>query len=80
MSMQGEWRRSTFHRPTRLGDCVEVYQYGDGVIGVRDARYPTDLAKLFSPEAWQAFIAGVRAGEFDFGEDVTSIDRTDAPQ
>jgi hypothetical protein len=61
----GEWRRSTFHQPTERGDCVEVYRFGDGVVGLRDARFPDDIAKLFSPEAWQAFTDGVKAGEFD---------------
>ena len=64
----GEWRRSSFSEPTERGDCVEVYRYGDGVIGVRDARYPDIGAKLFSPESWLAFIAGVKAGEFDLEE------------
>lgn len=72
MAHDGIWRRSSFHQPTPLGDCVEVYQYGDGAIGLQDARFHGQqgregLAKIFSPEAWAAFIAGVKAGEFDFG-------------
>jgi hypothetical protein len=45
-----------------------------GVVGVQDARYHgaqgrEGLAKMFSPEAWAAFVAGVKAGEFDLPGD-----------
>lgn len=66
--MSTDWTRSSFHQPTRLGDCVEVKQHGDGVVGVTDARRRELLSLLFSPESWAAFVAGVKAGEFDFGE------------
>lgn len=63
------WKRSSFHEQGTQGGCVVVHRYGDGVIGVQDARRTgASPAKLFSPEAWAAFVAGVKAGEFDFGE------------
>jgi hypothetical protein len=65
-----EWTRSSFHVPTSRGDCVEVRQYGDGVVGVRDARDEQGgtAAKLFDPGTWRNFVAGVKAGEFDLEE------------
>ena len=71
MKPRGEWQRSTFHVDGRYGDCVEVRQYGDGVVGVRDVRDERrDLtAKLFAPETWEAFVKGVKAGQFDLEAD-----------
>jgi len=60
-----QWKRSSFHVDTNRGDCPEVRQYGDRVIGVRDARNPHKLALLFDPATWAAFVAGIKAGEFD---------------
>jgi hypothetical protein len=71
MRRRGGWRRSTFHVDGRYGDCVEVRQFGDGVVGVRGVRDERcDLtAKLFAPETWEAFVKGVKAGEFDLEAD-----------
>ncbi|WP_433601513.1 DUF397 domain-containing protein [Nocardia sp. CA-135953] len=44
-------------------DCVEV-AWLDGAVGVRDSKNPTGPALVFAPEAWDAFAAGVRDGEF----------------
>ena len=45
--------------------CVEVGLIGDGVIGVRDSKDHGKPPHLFSAQEWHAFLAGVRAGEFD---------------
>lgn len=62
-----EWRESTFHQPTLPGDCVEVCRHDDGEVGLRNRRYGGSLNTLIGPEAWAMFVAGVKAGEFDFG-------------
>ncbi len=61
--MPRDWRASSF-----AGDeanRVEFYRYGDGVVGLRNPVNSHGFAMLCSPEAWEAFTAGVKAGEFD---------------
>jgi hypothetical protein len=43
---------------------VEVAQVAAGVL-VRDSKDPTGPQLAFSTEEWNAFLAGVRCGEFD---------------
>ena len=56
------WQKSSF---CSTQSCIEVYFYGDGVVGVRNQKNSHDFATLSSREEWAAFIAGVKAGEFD---------------
>lgn len=61
------FRKSTFSGPS--GSCVDVVR-GDGTghnhTKVRDTKLGEDSAVLhFTESEWQAFIAGVKAGEFD---------------
>jgi hypothetical protein len=55
-----------FHKSTfsEQGTCVEVGRTG-GVIQVRDTKAPNGSALSFSAQEWAAFVAGVKAGEFD---------------
>ena len=48
------------------GNCVEVGIFGfvDGVM-VRDSKDPDGPVLSFTREEWDAFLAGVRGGEFD---------------
>lgn len=47
-------------------NCVEVIYWPTvEFIGVRDSKNPDRAILSFSPEEWEAFIAGVKAGEFD---------------
>ena len=55
------WRASGF---TDNGTCVEVADLPDGVL-VRDTKDRTRPPLRCSPEAWAAFVAGVKLGEFD---------------
>jgi Domain of unknown function (DUF397) len=65
---QDGWRKSSFS--THAGNCVEFHQYGDGVIGLRNPRNTHHGgAMLCSPDEWRAFIAGVKAGEFDIPQE-----------
>ncbi len=56
-----QWRKSS-----RSGDenCVEVLMAEDG-IAVRHSKGSDDRQLVFAPVEWQAFIDGVRLGEFD---------------
>ncbi|HLQ57816.1 MAG TPA: DUF397 domain-containing protein [Streptosporangiaceae bacterium] len=53
------------------GDGVEVAtepgskEGSDHVITVRNARDPDGPKLVFTPDEWQAFVAGVKDGEFD---------------
>ena len=59
--MSLHWRRSTLCADA---GCVEVARR-DGVIAVRDSKDPGSGALSYTPAEWAAFIAGVKAGEFD---------------
>ncbi|WP_433557597.1 DUF397 domain-containing protein [Pseudonocardia xinjiangensis] len=48
------------------GGCVEVGRTPDGPVVVRDSKDPERGTSLvFTREEWTAFVAGVKAGEFD---------------
>jgi len=49
-----------------FGNCVEVGRTSDGVVLVRDTKDRAQEALAFTDEEWAAFVAGVKAGEFDF--------------
>ena len=55
------WRTSTF---CDLNGCVEVARLEDRV-AVRDAKDKASPILLFTAAEWDAFVSGVRAGEFD---------------
>jgi hypothetical protein len=47
------------------GACVEVADLPDGSRAVRDSKDREGPTLLFTPAEWQAFVAGVKQGEFD---------------
>ncbi len=47
------------------GNCVEVAASPDGEVAVRDSKDPEGPVLRFTPDEWQAFLGGVRNGEFD---------------
>jgi Domain of unknown function (DUF397) len=47
------------------GSCVEVAALDSGHIAVRDGKAPDRPPHIFTPIEWDAFVAGVVAGEFD---------------
>jgi hypothetical protein len=50
-------------------NCVEVADLPSGQIGVRNSRDSTGPVLSFTSGEWQAFLGGVRNGEFDsFGQ------------
>lgn len=58
------WRKSSYSNQDG-GDCVEVAGGFAGVVPVRDSKDPGGPALVFPAAAWAAFVAGVRAGQFD---------------
>ena len=57
------WRTSTFSGNN--GTCVEVATLPDGHIAVRNSNRPHDGVVLFTRAEMNAWISGVKAGEFD---------------
>ena len=50
------WRRSA--RSGALGNCVEVARLADGAIAMRNSRFPTGPALIYTPAEIAAFLAG----------------------
>jgi hypothetical protein len=60
-----QWRAPSF---SAGGNCFTVGEYGD-LIAVRDSKDPEGGTLFFTRSEMAAFVAGVKAGEFD---DLTS--------
>ena len=45
--------------------CVEV-AYKDGYVAIRNSADPNKTTVVFTLNEWKTFVAGVKAGEFDF--------------
>jgi hypothetical protein len=57
------WKKS--ERSAANGNCVEVAHLAGGNVGVRDSKAPSGPVLIFTPGEWDAFVGGVRDGEFD---------------
>jgi hypothetical protein len=56
------WRKSS--RSGGQGNCVEVADTPT-VVGVRDSKDESGPVLVFARPEWRAFVAGVKAGDFD---------------
>lgn len=61
------WKTSSF---CNFGSCVQVLALSDGHVLVQHSQDPTGPRLAFSAKEWDAFVQGVRAGEFDLDEAV----------
>ncbi len=59
----GSWIKSSLSFSN--GNCVEVASLPGGAIGVRDSKDATGPVLQFTAAEWDAFLGGVRNGEFD---------------
>lgn len=53
--------------PTGSGEAgmLEIGYGENGLVGLRLADQPDGVVLIYTPEEWDAFLAGVRDGEFD---------------
>ena len=57
------WQKSGRSNPS--GNCVECAALPDGEVAVRNSRDPQGPALIYTPAEIEAFILGVRDGDFD---------------
>jgi Domain of unknown function (DUF397) len=57
------WQKSRRSNPS--GNCVECAPLPDGSVAVRNSRDPEGPALIYTPGEIEAFILGVRDGDFD---------------
>jgi hypothetical protein len=59
------WRKSS--RCGDSGQCVEIAFVPEGIL-VRDSKQPEATPLRFTRDEWDAFLSGVRGGEFDLAD------------
>ncbi|WP_158884352.1 DUF397 domain-containing protein [Amycolatopsis anabasis] len=57
------WRKSRYSGA--VGNCVEVAPLESGEIAVRNSRFPSGPALVYTRAEIAAFVAGAKDGEFD---------------
>jgi Domain of unknown function (DUF397) len=57
-----EWRKSS--RSYGSGQCIEIAESSGAEIAVRDSKNVRGAILTFSSTQWNAFVAGVRRGDF----------------
>ncbi len=58
-----DWRVSSWCAGN--GDCIAVGRLPTGQVLVRDTKDPDGPQLRFDAREWRAFVAGIRAGDFD---------------
>ncbi|MFD4996435.1 DUF397 domain-containing protein [Streptomyces buecherae] len=64
--MTENWTKSSYSQ-SNGGECIEwapAHAATTGVVPVRDSKDPQGPTLAFDPAAWNAFVAGVKAGDF----------------
>jgi Domain of unknown function (DUF397) len=58
------WYKTIHSNPN--GNCVELDTLDDGSIAMRNSRFPGGPVLIYTRDEMQAFLAGVKDGEFDY--------------
>ena len=58
------WTKSSLSHAN--GNCVEITDLSDGQVGMRHSKNAAGSVLSFPPQEWQAFLGGIRNGEFNF--------------
>jgi hypothetical protein len=61
--LEADWAKSSLSYAN--GSCVEVSGLSADIIGVRHSKDTKGPVLRFTPAEWDAFLGGVRMGEFD---------------
>jgi hypothetical protein len=61
-SPRPDWRKSSFSGET---NCVEMAELSGGDIAMRNSKHPHLGVAFFTRDEINAFLLGVKAGEFD---------------
>ncbi len=61
--LAARWRKSRVSNPS--GSCIEVAELPGSAIAVRNSRYPSGPALIYTRAEVAAFLTGVKNGEFD---------------
>lgn len=56
------WRKSSYSNPS--GNCVEAAELSADAVAVRNSRFPDGPALIFTGAEWDAFLRGVKDGDF----------------
>jgi hypothetical protein len=62
-NVESPYRKSSYSG--QQSNCVEVAATADGGRAVRDSKDQAGPSLRFAPEAWSAFVAAARNGEFE---------------
>lgn len=57
------WTKSQRSNPS--GNCVEMARLPEGVVAMRNSRYPDGPALVYTVAEMDAFIRGIKDGDFD---------------
>jgi hypothetical protein len=58
------WRKSSYSGASG-GNCVEVAQFADPAIAVRDSKDPEGPRLVLTSDKWHAFVTDVKSGDFN---------------
>lgn len=57
-----DWKKSSWSNAS--GNCIEVAR-GKNLVWIQNSKDPDGRSLAFTAKEWDAFVSGVKAGEFD---------------
>lgn len=62
------------------GDVPVTHKYAEYMVVLRDANDPDGVALYYTPDEWEAFVLGVKDGEFDDMAEIAATPPNPAPE